>query len=95
MMTVRRSKKRNVDNVVNFQKYSLFSKAGHYVALLQKFVDTPINVSIIRRLPFPTLCWSINTKYMVLTLTYGSESWMGRNRINTVEMQALRSMIGV
>jgi hypothetical protein len=44
MMTVRRSKKRNVINVVNFQKlYSLFSIAGHYVALFQKFVDTPVN----------------------------------------------------
>jgi hypothetical protein len=44
MMTVRRSKKWNVINVINFQKwYSLFSKAGHYVALFQKFVDAPVN----------------------------------------------------
>jgi hypothetical protein len=43
MMTVRRSKKWNI-NVVNIQKwYSLFSIAGHYVALLQKFDDMPIN----------------------------------------------------
>jgi hypothetical protein len=38
MMTAGRSK-----NIVNFQKwYSLFSEAGHYVALFQKFVDTPV-----------------------------------------------------
>jgi hypothetical protein len=44
MMTVRRSKKWNVINIVKFQKwYLLFSKAGHYVALFQKFVDTPVN----------------------------------------------------
>jgi hypothetical protein len=43
MMTVRRSKKFNVINVINFQKWCLlYSKAGHYVALFQKFVDTPI-----------------------------------------------------
>jgi hypothetical protein len=44
MMTVRRSKKLNVINVILFQKrFSLFSNAGHYVALFQKFVDTPVN----------------------------------------------------
>jgi hypothetical protein len=44
MMTVRRSKKINVIDVINFQKwYSLFSKAWHYVALFQDFVDTPVN----------------------------------------------------
>jgi hypothetical protein len=44
MMTVGLSKKWYVINVVNFQKwYSLFSEAGHYVALFQKFVDTPVN----------------------------------------------------
>jgi hypothetical protein len=44
MMTVRRSKKLNAINVINLQKwYSLFSKACHYVALFQEFVDTPVN----------------------------------------------------
>jgi hypothetical protein len=44
MMTVKRSKKWNVINVINFQKWcSLFSKACHYVALFQEFVDTPVN----------------------------------------------------
>jgi hypothetical protein len=44
MMTVGRSNKWNVINVVNLQKwYSLFSWASHYVALFQKFVDTPVN----------------------------------------------------
>jgi hypothetical protein len=41
MMTVRRYKK---FYVINFQNwYSLFSKACHYVALFQEFVDTPVN----------------------------------------------------
>jgi hypothetical protein len=44
MMTVRRSKKWNVIDVINFQKWcSLFSKECHYVALFQEFVDTPVN----------------------------------------------------
>jgi hypothetical protein len=44
MMTVRRSKKLNVIFAINFQKwYSLFSKACHYVALFQEFVDTQVN----------------------------------------------------
>jgi hypothetical protein len=31
-------------NVINFQKWcSLFSKACHYVAFIQKLVDTPVN----------------------------------------------------
>jgi hypothetical protein len=37
--SVRRSKKWNVINVVNFQKWcSLFSIAGHFVALFQKLL---------------------------------------------------------
>jgi hypothetical protein len=41
MMTVTRSKQLNV---INFQKWcSLFTKACHYVALFQEFVDTPVN----------------------------------------------------
>jgi hypothetical protein len=44
MMTVRRSKKWDVINVINIQKWcSLFSKECHYVALFQEFVDTPVN----------------------------------------------------
>jgi hypothetical protein len=44
MMTVGRSKKLHVINVINFQKwYLLFSKVSHYVALFQEFVDTPVN----------------------------------------------------
>jgi hypothetical protein len=44
MMTVRRSKKWNVINVIYVQKWcSLFSKACHYVALFQEFVDTLLN----------------------------------------------------
>jgi hypothetical protein len=44
MMTVRRSKKLNVINVINFQNwYSLFNKACHYEALFQEFIDTPVN----------------------------------------------------
>jgi hypothetical protein len=44
MMTVGRSQKLNVINVFNSQQwYSLFSKAGHYVALFQIFIDTPVN----------------------------------------------------
>jgi hypothetical protein len=39
MMIVRRSKNWNDINVANFQKwYSLFSIAGHYVALFQKLL---------------------------------------------------------
>jgi hypothetical protein len=39
MMTSRRSKKRNVINVVHVQKLcSLISKAGHYEALCQKLL---------------------------------------------------------
>jgi hypothetical protein len=70
-------KKWNVIDVINIQKwYSLFSKACHYVALFQKFVDTPVygrsslsalTVSIRSRLLFPTLCGSINTKSMQIT----------------------------
>jgi hypothetical protein len=34
----------NVINAIGIQKwYSLFSKAGHYEALFQIFVDTPVN----------------------------------------------------
>jgi hypothetical protein len=44
MMAVKRSKTRNIINVINFQKwYSLFSKVCHYVELFQKFIDTPVN----------------------------------------------------
>jgi hypothetical protein len=44
METVRRPKKLNVINVINFQKWcSLFSKPWHYVAFFQVFVDTPVN----------------------------------------------------
>jgi hypothetical protein len=44
MMTVRRSKKWNVINVVYVEKWcSLISKVDHYVALYQKIVDTPVN----------------------------------------------------
>jgi hypothetical protein len=43
-MTVKRSKKLIVINVVNIQKlYSLFSEAGSNVAFFQKFVGTPVN----------------------------------------------------
>jgi hypothetical protein len=43
-MAVRRSKKLNVIDVINVQKYcSLFSNACHYVALFQEFVDRPVN----------------------------------------------------
>jgi hypothetical protein len=44
MMTVKRSKKWNVINVINLQKwYSLFRKACYYVALFQEFIDTAVN----------------------------------------------------
>jgi hypothetical protein len=44
MITVRRSKKWNVINVINLQIwYSLFTKACHFVALFEEFVDTPAN----------------------------------------------------
>jgi hypothetical protein len=61
-------KKSSVINVIHFQKWcSLFSKACHYVALFQEFVDIffAMTVSIRWRLLFPTLFWSINTKSMV------------------------------
>jgi hypothetical protein len=38
MIAVRRSKKLNVIDVVIFQKWSLFTKAGHYVALYHKLL---------------------------------------------------------
>jgi hypothetical protein len=44
MMTIKRSKKWDVINVINIQKWcSLFSKACHYVAVFQEFDDTPVN----------------------------------------------------
>jgi hypothetical protein len=77
MMTVRRSKKRNVIKVIIFKNDAHYSKTCPYVALFQKFVDTPVmvvhlffalTVSIIWRLLFPTLCWFIYTKSMAKTM---------------------------
>jgi hypothetical protein len=51
MTAVRRSKKWNVINVINFQKrYSLLSNVCHYLALFQEFVVTLVNgrPSVIR-----------------------------------------------
>jgi hypothetical protein len=49
--------------------------ACRYVALFQEFVDTLVNgrpslfrIDIRWKLLFPTLCWSINTKFMVALL---------------------------
>jgi hypothetical protein len=54
-----------------------FSKVCHYVALFQKFVDTPLNgrpflfrIDSVHQMEasLSTLCWSINTKSMVYSL---------------------------
>jgi hypothetical protein len=73
--TVRGSKKLNIINIINFQKwYSMFSKSCHYVALFEEFVDTPVNdrpsifrIDSVHHMETSTFCWSINTKSMSMS----------------------------